>query len=433
MIRFSLVLLLFTAYSPSGLCQSSEIFFKAELLAFKESKEQGNFDEAIRHLEKAKSYMTDDGQKIQVEARYIEVFIEKKEFLLAEESLNQLLASGLDVSGQIPNLQELRLRIQEGAEQEKRRILVESEKIKAWERARNSGTMEALRSYIDQYPESDLSMEAKKMIGDLYLKNIKIPFSYDDSRYLQFYENWDTLNSVDEQDEIFALKTNKVPNNRTYKSLVYLFLENSQIEDFSQLSAYLEKNNSIRALQIDNSYFFNRNELQEKIRHPFSSPNMRLFRLHNCNISSISEIGFPLLSYLDLSQNRLSSFPIINESIKLTIEYLNLGVNQFETIPPTVLSFQNLKYLNIRENELKALPDKIASLQKLKHFDGSFNPFKTIPPYLYDLKDLETLYLFGLQCDFLPLGIENLTKLESLGIGGNVKALPKGLDLGCSV
>ena len=81
---------------------------------------------------------------------------------------------------------------------------------------------------------------------------------------------------------------------------------------------------------------------------------------HNNNIVKIPDVPewSASLCVLDLSYNRLSSLP--NSAVAPTLKNLNIGNNQFHTVPHCVCSFIGLTTLNIAYNsEILALPSEL--------------------------------------------------------------------------
>jgi len=144
------------------------------------------------------------------------------------------------------------------------------------------------------------------------------------------------------------------------------------------------------------------------------------------------------------------------ESEPLQVYVLDLSNQQFDKFPTSVLSCIHLKKLILSDTYLTSIPESIALLTNLETFE--FNhlekpnvEFKALPYAMAQLKRLENVGLIGLpnlnwneamktlqglprlnnlalmKNDFktLPVGIEKLTSLQQIWLGGNTALDPR--------
>lgn len=76
---------------------------------------------------------------------------------------------------------------------------------------------------------------------------------------------------------------------------------------------------------------------------------------------------------VDLSKNKISSFPETLVGLHSQIEELNLSNNKLSEISEQIQMFERLLYLNLSQNSLTSLPDEFGSLKTLRELDASFN------------------------------------------------------------
>ena len=104
--------------------------------------------------------------------------------------------------------------------------------------------------------------------------------------------------------------------------------------------------------------------------------------------------GAPNLVELDLSWNKLESFP-----------------ENFFT------SVKNLQALNCANNEIKIFPQSLSKLEFLMHLDMSENHIKRVPPRIFaNMKDLNYIDLSGNDLEEVGSGV-------FVGPGGTIKSL----------
>ncbi|ETN71286.1 leucine Rich repeat-containing domain protein, partial [Necator americanus] len=84
------------------------------------------------------------------------------------------------------------------------------------------------------------------------------------------------------------------------------------------------------------------------------------------------------LTSLDLSSNRLSTFPLsITELINL--RKLNMASNCIQTVPPNVRLLKRLTSLDLENNWISLLPPQLADCDQLIWLNLKFNRIKQVP------------------------------------------------------
>lgn len=139
----------------------------------------------------------------------------------------------------------------------------------------------------------------------------------------------------------------------------------------------------------------------------------------------------------------------------LQVEILDLSNQHFACLPKEVFNFVNLKKLHLNDTQIEYLSDSIEvfthlSVLELNHLGEANKKFTRLPNSFVKLKKLETVGLIGLHnLDWvstvhfvkqlpvinnlalmknnlreLPAGIEKLTTLEQIWLGGNLELDP---------
>jgi len=99
------------------------------------------------------------------------------------------------------------------------------------------------------------------------------------------------------------------------------------------------------------------------------------------NIPHVIPWAFPNLKELHLGFNNIrSDQQSLNECTNL--EYLDLSNNKISDFPVGVWGMQHLYYLNMENNELSSIPCEIALLPKMKSLLISGNPQRSIRPHI---------------------------------------------------
>ncbi|XP_045181229.2 uncharacterized protein LOC123540341 [Mercenaria mercenaria] len=136
---------------------------------------------------------------------------------------------------------------------------------------------------------------------------------------------------------------------------------------------------------------------------------------HN-NFEIIPQSIFRLksLSYLNLNGNMLETVPNALTTLK-TLKVLHLHDNNIHFIPDT---FPNLQYLNIANNKLYNF--SVVNMKHLKLLNANNNYLENIPMGLYSLTKIQSVRLNTNQIRYISTDIANLKKLRTLDIGNNM-------------
>jgi len=120
-------------------------------------------------------------------------------------------------------------------------------------------------------------------------------------------------------------------------------------------------------------------------RFPDLSAAPRLEYIETLNLASnkltvVQERDFdvlPSLIQLDLSNNKLTTFPNLN--FLQFLEEVDLKKNLLEELPPYLKDMPSLATLNVSGNRLKVIPAEIGECRALRHLDISDNDLHALP------------------------------------------------------
>lgn len=103
-----------------------------------------------------------------------------------------------------------------------------------------------------------------------------------------------------------------------------------------------------------------------------------------------------------------------------SIEHLDLGQNELESLPAELGEFRALKRLNVQQNTLVLLPDTF-SFPRLEHLNASFNQIHQWPSWVVQCPKLMRLALAhnALRVPVPPVPWTDLARLEFLSLEGN--------------
>jgi Leucine-rich repeat (LRR) protein len=170
--------------------------------------------------------------------------------------------------------------------------------------------------------------------------------------------------------------------------------------------------------------------------------------LNGRNIANLEGIQYcSNITYLDASQNPLSTLPAMNGMTNLGT--LRLSGCQFTAVPAVIRQIPKLVSLSLTDNQITAI-DEISGAPKLKYLaltvnrisalpttlnlpellslDLSDNRLAAIPACILALPKLESLYMNNNEIAEIPAGISGLTHLDMLCLSGNaIRSLPGAL------
>lgn len=174
-----------------------------------------------------------------------------------------------------------------------------------------------------------------------------------------------------------------------------------------------KKENSSIANQenIDSSRFLNQTLYVKKLSNLVVNQKGKVLLFFNekdsINISPL------LVKKLRFYPNLLNKFPL--EILKFkNLEYLWLGMQQFEVLPKEISTLKFLTCLDFQHSRLKFLPDEIGSLKNLKSLILLFTNLEKIPITIGNLKNLSYLHIGGTKIKQLPKSLSKLKKLKRL-------------------
>ena len=120
------------------------------------------------------------------------------------------------------------------------------------------------------------------------------------------------------------------------------------------------------------------------------------------------------LLYLNLNGNQLESIPNALTMLK-SLQVLHLQGNHLDYIPDM---FPNLQYLNVANNKLYNF--SVVNMRRLKSLNANNNYLENIPMGMYLLLRLQSIRLNTNQIRYISSDIVNLKKLRTLDIGNNM-------------
>ncbi|KAF8357496.1 phlp-2 [Pristionchus pacificus] len=133
----------------------------------------------------------------------------------------------------------------------------------------------------------------------------------------------------------------------------------------------------------------------------------------------VEDIGrLSLLQHLDLSSNRLGSFPPPLSQLS-SLTRLSLSANQLDTLPIHIRLLVNLNSLDLSNNWLTDLPFQLTECTYLTHLNLSFNRFKKIPNTLHHLKGVSVWKLAGNELISFDVPSEIVQRIEKLDLRRN--------------
>lgn len=149
------------------------------------------------------------------------------------------------------------------------------------------------------------------------------------------------------------------------------------------------------------------------------------------NISMVSTS----LTFLDISQNDLTSFPVLDCP---HLEKINASYNNITSVPDQITNLVNLKSLDLKNNLIKSLPRSFCLLTALSLLQLDNNPISEVPMNFETLKikklfvsktrsflfkpivTLKELHFSNVGADLLFDDFSTLKQLETLNVSWNI-------------
>ncbi|XP_065201010.1 leucine-rich repeat-containing protein 57-like [Planococcus citri] len=122
---------------------------------------------------------------------------------------------------------------------------------------------------------------------------------------------------------------------------------------------------------------------------------------------------------LSLCNSSLNELPSKLKELHPVLRQLNLSSNKFQTLPPSISNFSNLKYINVDYNKLTQLPEEIGRLQKLENLSAAANSITSIPHTFSSLVNLKEIHLNNNLISDFPTSLCDLKHLTIIDISHN--------------
>ena len=144
--------------------------------------------------------------------------------------------------------------------------------------------------------------------------------------------------------------------------------------------------------------------------------NLNVKRLDlSANFFTTLSFNATSLTFLDISQNDLTSFPVLDCP---NLEKINASYNNIETLPDSITQLSSLKSCDLRNNKITSLPKCFSLMTALTLLQLSNNPISGVPPNFETMK-IRKLFLDKTQ-NFLFKPIVALKELHYSGVGADI-------------
>ncbi|XP_028300657.1 leucine-rich repeat-containing protein 39-like [Gouania willdenowi] len=133
--------------------------------------------------------------------------------------------------------------------------------------------------------------------------------------------------------------------------------------------------------------------------------------------------GCQSLERLELAMNRdLNHLP--NQLNALAhLQYVDLSMNSFESVPSCLLSLPRLQWLDFGGNHLKNLPEDIHRMENLQTLWLQRNELEKLPESISRMKSLDTLVLSSNRLKDIPPLMEDMSLLRFVNFRNNPLSL----------
>ena len=218
----------------------------------------------------------------------------------------------------------------------------------------------------------------------------------------------------------------------SYNKLVRL----PNLQNFTVLKSLNLKSNRLRLLpeslgsQLLLEYLNLRNNMLTELPESLNLlSSLKILDLHGNKLNFINFNLSNAIRELELGWNNFKTVP---NGIKLlsSLERLGLGGNKLINIPDWIGQFNSLKHLDLYDNRLIEIPKSFGHLKSLEHLNLRNNQITELPPSLTNMKSIKTLNLSWNNLTSIPDWIDSLSLLEELNLWGNkLKTLPESISL----
>lgn len=96
------------------------------------------------------------------------------------------------------------------------------------------------------------------------------------------------------------------------------------------------------------------------------------------------------------------------------LKELDLGNNKISSIPPNIGELENLEILVLERNKFTAVGKEIGTLRRIRYLDFGMNNILALPHEMGKLINLEFLQIWGNEITALPASMEKLENLKYL-------------------
>ncbi|ELT99487.1 hypothetical protein CAPTEDRAFT_56619, partial [Capitella teleta] len=136
-----------------------------------------------------------------------------------------------------------------------------------------------------------------------------------------------------------------------------------------------------------------------------------------------------LISSLDFSSNDIAQIPHNFFKLFPNLVSLNLSANKLKSFPPGIGECRDILDVNLSENDLSELPSDFANCSSsLLVLHLSKNPLYRIPPPVFKCGQLQELVACDTGLMEFPEDLLSMTALKVLCLGGNsIAEVPVGI------
>lgn len=230
----------------------------------------------------------------------------------------------------------------------------------------------------------------------------------------------DVVNNSIEYLDLSYNKLVRIPNLQNFTILKSLNLKSNRLR---MLPESLGSQRILEYLNLRNNMLA---ELPETLNLLSS---LKVLDLHG---NKLNLINFNLSSSIRELELGWNNFKTVPNGVKqlLSLERLGLGGNKLINIPDWIGQFYLLKHLDLYDNRLFEIPISFGHLKSLEHLNLRNNQITELPPSLTNMKSIKTLNLSWNNLTSIPDWIASLSSLEELNLWGNkLKTLPESISL----
>jgi len=206
------------------------------------------------------------------------------------------------------------------------------------------------------------------------------------------------------------------------------------INDLYIRKCNIDSQGNVRTLYIDGYAISEEKDYQKLINEiskytSIEDLKMEDLNYKNLNLDSLKNLKklskLNIIGYID--SNQLGTFPEVFTSLT-SLKEIFISSNKLTSIPDSISNLTELESLALPNNDITSIPDSIESLKKLKKLDLSDNHISKFSNILPKLGNLEYLDLsYNDIYDVLPEELNNLTKLKTFNVQGNLNVKGKTL------